>query len=104
MNVRYIGGSGIADRHEMLQPQRPQVDENLIGVEIEQLWMFVEEDGTTVAQWCQGIVVGVKIRNKVHIQWNMNCLRKGDAPVTEEALMKSKYIKHVEGGWRISLD
>jgi hypothetical protein len=99
-----LEAQGIADRHEMLQPQRPQVDENLIGVEIEQLWMFVEEDGTTVAQWCQGIVVGVKTRNKVHIKWNENCLREGDAPVTEEALMKSKYNKHVEGGWRISLD
>ena len=40
----------IADRHEMLLPPRLQFDENLIGEEIEQLWMFVEEDGTTVAK------------------------------------------------------
>ncbi len=44
-----LKAQGIADRHEILQPQRSQIDENLIGVEIEQLWMFVEEDGTTVA-------------------------------------------------------
>ena len=48
--------------------------------------------------------MGVKTMNKVHIQWNENCVREWDAPVTDEALIKSKYNKHLEGGWRISLD
>ena len=45
----------------------------------------------------------MKTRNSVHIQLNADCLREGDIPISEEVLMKSKYNKHVEGGWRLSL-
>ena len=45
----------------------------------------------------------MKIRNRVHIQWNADYLREGDIPISEEVSMKSKYNKHVEGGWRLSL-
>ena len=93
---------GAIDRYEKLQPSRPEVDEQLIGLEIEQLWIYEEEDGEKVPQWCQGVVVAIKNRSKVHIQWNKNCLRNGDLPITEEALMRSKFNKHVEGGWRMS--
>ena len=79
------------------------MDEQLIGLEIEQLWIYEEEDGEKVPQWCQGVVVAIKNRSKVHIQWNKNCLHNGDLPITEEALMRSKYNKHVKGGWRMSL-
>jgi hypothetical protein len=96
---------GELDRYEKLQPRtRPEVDESLIGVEMEQLWEYTEPDGSKVLQWCQGIIVGVKTRNRVHIQWNENCLREGGLPITEEVFMKSKYNKHVEGGWRMSVD
>ena len=50
---------GITDRHERMQPMRPAVNENLVGQDIEQLWMFDEEDGTTILQWCQGIFVAM---------------------------------------------
>ncbi len=36
---------GEIDRYEKLQPSRPEVDEQLIGLEIEQLWIYEEEDG-----------------------------------------------------------
>ena len=99
-----LEADGIVDRHERMQPPRPEVEENMIGLEVEQLWIFEEEDGSKVSQWCQGLVVAVKTRGKVHIQWNEDCLRQGDQPITEEVLMKSKFNKHVEGGWRMSLD
>jgi len=95
--------TGTTDRYEKLQPSRPSIDENLVGLEIEQLWMFEEEDGTRVKQWCQGVVIAIKNRDRVHIQWDKECLRDGDLPISEEVLMKSKYNKHVEGGWRMSL-
>ena len=83
----------------MLQRRtRPEVDESLIGVEMEQLWEYTEPDGTKVLQLCRGIIIGVKTRNRVHIQWNKNCLHEGGLPTTEEVFMKSKYNKHVEGG------
>ncbi len=54
--------------------------------------------------WCQGIVVAIRTRNRVHIKWDTSTLRDGDEPVTEETLQKSKYNKHVIGGWRYSIE
>jgi hypothetical protein len=54
---------GKTDRYEKLQPPRPDVDENLVGLEIEQLWTMIEEDGKKFLQWCQGLVVAVKTNN-----------------------------------------
>jgi hypothetical protein len=66
--------------------------------------MFKEEDGSKVTPWCQGLVVAIKIRGRMHIQWNEDCLCKGDTSISEEVLMMSKFNKHVERGWRMSLD
>ena len=79
---------------ENLQPSRPSIYEMCL-IRIEQLWMFEEEDGTRVKHWCQGHVVAIKSRDRVHILWNKECLHDGDLPVSEEVLMKSKYSKHV---------
>ena len=67
------------------------------------MWKFFEEDDTEVLQWCQGVVVAVKSKNKVHIEWNDNCLRKGDPKITEETFMVSKWNKHVEEAWRLDV-
>ena len=40
-----LEAGGVTDRHEKLQPPRPSVEETMIGLDIEQLWMFEEEDG-----------------------------------------------------------
>ena len=99
-----LEADGIIDRHEKLQPARPEIDENLIGAEIEILYAYVEPDGSTKNMWCQGIVVAVRNGNRIHIEWDASTLRDGDLPVTEETLLKSKYNKHVVGGWRYSID
>jgi len=90
-----VEAEGVTDRHEKLQPPRSCVEETMIGLEI--------GGWKKVAQWCQGLVVAVKTRNRVHIQWNADCLLEEDIPISEKVLMKSKYNKHVEGGWRMSL-
>ena len=74
---------------------------NLVGMEIKQLWIFKEEDGTTILQWCQGIVVAVKTRDHVHIQWSEDCLQDGNLPISEGVFKKSQCNKHVEGEWRM---
>lgn len=99
-----LEAQGETDRYEKLQPPRPHIDESLVGTEIEQLWTMTEEDGKKFLQWCQGLVIAVKTNNRVHIQWNESCLREGDRTITEEKLLKSKYNKHVEQGWRISIN
>lgn len=38
--------NGQTDRYEKMQPKRLEVDENLIGARIEQLWYFNENDGS----------------------------------------------------------
>ena len=101
----HLEESGIADRHEKFQPSiSPAVDEGLIGKEIEVLYSYNEPDGSKVDQWCQGLVVAVKSQNRVHVQWCESTLREGDIPITEEVLMKSKWNRHVLGGWRFSID
>jgi hypothetical protein len=37
-------------------------------------------------------------------KWDASTLREGDEPITEEVLLKSKYNKHVIGGWRYSIE
>jgi hypothetical protein len=99
-----LENEGVIDKHEKLQPARPDVDEKLIGVELEILYSYDEPDGSTKKMWCQGIVVAIRTRNRVHIKWDTSTLRDGDEPVTEETLQKSKYNKHVIGGWRYSIE
>jgi hypothetical protein len=98
-----LEGQGISDRYERMQPPRPELDANLVGLDIEQLWTFVEKDGTKVLQWCHCTVVAIMTRDRVHIKWSEDCLHDGDMSITEEILKKSKYNKHVQGGWRMSV-
>lgn len=94
---------GIVDRYEKKQPDRPKIDDQLINVKMEQLWYFTETDGSIVPQWCQGVIIGVKKNNKVRIQWEKQSLRDGDAPISDQKFLKSKYNKHVEEAWRFVL-
>ena len=95
---------GIIDRHERLQPTRPEVNEDLIGAELEILYSYIEPDGSNKNMWCQGVVVAVLTQNKIHIEWDASTLRDGDESITEEVLLKTKYNKHVIGGWRYSIE
>ena len=45
-----LEAKGTTYRNEKIQPSRPSIDENLVGLEIEQLWIFEEEDETRVKQ------------------------------------------------------
>jgi len=93
----------VTDRYEKLQGPQRCVDETLLGDRIEILFELTEPDGSIVMQWCQGVVVGIKKGDKVHIEWNKECLRDGELAVTEEKLLKSKWNKHVEKAWRMDL-
>ena len=86
------------------RPARPEVNEALIGARIEILYLYDEPDGSTLKMWCQGEVIAVRKQNKIHIEWDASTLRDGDASITQEVLLKSKYNKHVVGGWRYSLE
>jgi hypothetical protein len=76
----------------------------LIDAEIEILYSYTEPDGSTKNMWCQGKVVAVRTRNRIHIECDASILCEGDEPITEEVLLKSKYNKHVIGGWRYSIE
>ena len=60
----------VTDRYEKLQGPQQTVDETLLGDRIEILFELTEPDGSIVMQWCQGVVVGIKKGDKVHIEWN----------------------------------
>ena len=95
---------GVVDRYEKKQPERPPVDENLVGARMEQLWEFIEKDGKAINQWCQGTVVAVKSNNRVHIKWDKGCLREGDPEITQETFAKRKWNKHVLEAWRYAIE
>ena len=47
------------NRYKKIQPDRPEVNEELIGAQIDQLWEFNELDGNKVNLWCKGKVVAI---------------------------------------------
>ena len=52
--------NGILCRHETQQQnQPPKQNEDFIGMNIEQLWNFTENDGSIEPIWCKGKVVNV---------------------------------------------
>ena len=61
-------------------------------------------------QWCQGTVVNI-VKEKedtfvvVEVEWNKQCLEKGDPKKSREKLMKTKWNpdKPVDGAWRQDL-
>ena len=88
--------TGDEDRYEKMQPPKPNVDEHLIDVRIEQYWNYTEPDWKVVPVWCKGVVVAVKNNSKVHIRWDDDYVANGDPKVTEERLLVTKWNKHVE--------
>ena len=47
-------------RYKKIQTDKPEVNEELIGAQIEQMWEFNELDGNKANQWCMGTVVAIK--------------------------------------------
>ena len=95
---------GCLDRYEMLQPPRPSVDKTLIDARIEQCHEYYEKNGDKVLVWCLGVVVGVLNNNQVHVKWDKTYLREGDAEITKEKFLKTKWNRHVQNGWRMNVD
>ena len=61
---------GEKDRYERMQPEKPNVDETLIGSRIEMCWVYTEQNRTKVKVWCKCLVVAVLKGDKVHVQWD----------------------------------
>ena len=97
---------GITDRHQKKQPTTPPtIDVDFVGTRIEQIWEFVEVDGTSKLIWCKGTVIAVKNNNKkVRIQWDAEYHRPGDPVISEETLLKTKWNKQTKKAWRLVLD
>ena len=78
------------------------MDEKLIGVELEILYSYDEPDGSTKKMWCQGIVVA-----ELGMGFTSNGTQVPSVMVMSlllRRLQKSKYNKHVIGGWRYSIE
>ena len=97
---------GITDRHQKKQPTTPPtIDVDFVETRIEQIWEFVEVDGTSKLIWCKGTVIAVKNNNKkVRIQWDAEYHRPGDPVISEETLLISKWNKQKKKAWRLVLD
>ena len=67
------------------------------------------DDSNDILQWCQGTISRI-VREKnnciwVDVKWDKECLKQGDADMTTERLMKSKWnpTTHEHGSWRENL-
>ena len=79
---------GQMDRYKKIKPDRPEVNKELTGARIEQLWEFNELDGNKVNQCCKGTVAATKKGNKVHIQWEEDTLHEVHPKISQETLAK----------------
>ena len=82
----------------------PIVDDSFIGFNIEMLFQYDEQDGTSYVNWCHGIVESVcnAKTNCVYVKWSQGCLNPGEQSVTKEKLLSSKWNpgKATKGAWR----
>ena len=74
---------GQTDRYEKMQPDWPEVKEELIGAQIDKMWESNELYGNKVNQWCKGTVVEIKKVNKVHIQWEEDTLHEVNPKISQ---------------------
>lgn len=83
--------------------QRPIINEDIVDQRVEVYFIFIEPDGTQKPEWCQGVVVGVKKKDTVHIKWDEQCLREDEPEVTEQVMQYTKWNKHEPRGWRLDI-
>ena len=79
---------------------------------IEKLFDF-KALGESQLVWCRGVVKQVYTNNidddtkqiKVKVEWDEDCVKEGEAPSSNEILLKSKFnpSKPTKGAWRENL-
>ena len=82
----------------------PEIDDSLVGFNIEYCFTYDEEDGSQYLSWVDGYVIkiiNVKTR-VVEIEWNKKKVIEGDATVTKQKLGICKWNPKnpLEGAWR----
>lgn len=102
------------DRFEMSREKQPEkapgIDESLIGFHIEFCFTYVEDDGSTSDDWCDGIVQKiVNARTRVvEIKWNENKVDEGDLHLTttRQKLLLRNWNPETptDGAWRQFID
>ena len=83
--------------------QRPIINEDIVDQRVEVYFIFIEPDGTQKPEWCQGVVVGVKKKDTVHIKGDEQYLREDEPEVTEQVMQYTKWNKHEPRGWRLDV-
>ncbi len=78
----------------------PIVDDSFIGFNIEMLFQYDEQDGTSYVNWCHGIVESVcnAKTNCVSVKWSQGCLNLGEQSVTKSSKWNPE--KATKGAWR----
>ena len=74
------------------QPRSPPtINISFVGTQIEQIWEFLEDNGTSKLVWCKGIVIGVMNKNaKVKIQWDKKYHCPGDPQISQEIFLRTE--------------
>jgi hypothetical protein len=98
--------AGDGDRWgEMQEFTAPDIDQDLVGFQLEKLFEYTEPDGSTMLEWCHGEIIAIKNAktNTVKVAWDPQFVRTKDERETNEKLLPTKWNpkgKHTKGAWR----
>ncbi len=80
----------------------PNIDENLIGFNIEYCFSYVDADGGEYHAWCDGVVERIVNAEKrmVDIRWNEEKVHEDDVKVSRHQLNIRGWNAKKVGAWR----
>ena len=80
----------------------PNIDENLIGFNIEYCLSYEDDDGGEYYAWCDGVVEDIVNAEKrmVDIRWNEDKVHKDDVKVSRHQLKIRGWNGKKVGAWR----
>jgi hypothetical protein len=104
-----LENSGFGDQLNELQQTSWAIEKIRAGLFKLDMCFMYNDDSDDILQWCQGTISRI-VREKnnciwVDVKWDKECLKQGDADMTTERLMKSKWnpTTHEHGSWRENL-
>ena len=79
----------------------PNVDDNLVGFNIEFCFSYVDEDGGEYLAWIDGVVEQIVNAGKrmVEIRWNEQKVHEDDVKVSRHKLQIRKWNANKAGAW-----
>ena len=97
-----LEAEGKSDCWSARQPSiMPVIGDLFVGFNIEMLFQYKDQDRTSYANWCHGVVQSIvnAKTNYVCVKWNEEYLDPGEPSETKEKLLSSKWNPNKATTW-----